>query len=162
MDEEFVALVTAAAAQPAGAVHYNWAAQGSDGQSGDYETWDGARDGSPSDSPMVELNNQTIALPALVRARLRGGLGEDLLYEFEAAGTGGGGGSLTVEELDGSPSGTASKIQTDGATGLRVQSVTGGTALLKNDAAALGAWGVVTTGAQTMAGVKSFQGTVSG
>src|SRR5262245_43022260 len=90
-EDDFVAKATAVAAAGDGTQEYTWKEQVFNGSSGDYEDLDAGRSGGPGGVPLVELNNQVITVPALVRCRLRGGEGDDLVYEFEAAGTGGGG-----------------------------------------------------------------------
>src|SRR5262245_5610886 len=88
---------------PDGTQAYTWVEQIWDGVAGDYVDWECGRSGDVDDAPLYELNNQAITVPALVRARMRGSSGGDLVYEFEASSAGGGGGAsgtITASFLD--------------------------------------------------------------
>lgn len=73
----------------------------------------------------------------------------------------GGGGSITIEEVDGTPTESASTLRFDSADGFELTEPAAGVVRVDMLAAGVAQVGVVTTGSQTFAGAKTFNAAVA-
>src|SRR5262249_40378235 len=129
---------------------------------GVYTDLQSGRSGDDVTNYMVEMNGQTVALPLVVRARLRGADEQTQVFEFEApaGSTGGRGGTGTVPVLPGSvPSGamTTLQVHTDSGTattGPVSATLVGGVATVGLNAATTLNDGVITKDKQNIGGEK--------
>src|SRR5262245_29520994 len=105
-EEPFVALLTASAVGTGGVHEYTWAEQVLDGDTGNYVDLLEGRSGGPTFQPIVEINNNSLTVPTLVWAKMRGSTEGLLRYECDvpAGVPGPPGGTITVRAADGTPS----------------------------------------------------------
>jgi hypothetical protein len=140
-----------------GVYRHSWVEIVGDGL-GAYRAPESARLGSTSVGWLRGLGGAQIATDTIVWALLAGYEDGKPYYDAVGAAAAGGGTTVTVREVDLTPTGPAAIIEFDQTTGIRVTGVTGSLATVANQAATDLVWGVVTTSNQTFAGKKTFKG----
>lgn len=103
---------------------------------------------------LVTLNGETLVDETRYAVRPCGFNASDVPLYALLDTPGGGGATITVEEVDGSPTGSASTLKTNQAQALRVTSVAAGVATLSIDDASVTVPGIVSISTQSFAGAK--------
>lgn len=140
---------------------YSWKEKVIDPGTGGYVDADPGRTGSTTDSPAYEINDADVDVGTLVFLRVKGASEGTLEYEFSHTAAAAGG-SLTVEEADGSPSySSITTLRFDQADGFVVTNPSAGVARVDITAASSSAVGIVTTTTQTFQGDKTIGGSLT-
>jgi hypothetical protein len=156
--QPFVAKLTAkSGATP---IKYAWTEQTYGITTGTFADASPGRSGTTSAGWAEELNNADVSVGStLVNLRLKGMVDGEPRYVFQYPASAGGG-SVTLQESDGAPSGVVTTINCDQSTGVGVSSVAAGAGTIYGIVATTSQQGVVSTTAQSFGGSKFFAGTV--